>query len=343
MGTLSESVIEYTKLYSSQYSQELPKADLGNYVEAVRQQRGRLANRDYHKWDSSIQGYLRPNKSLDELTSYLYTNTYIYCGVKKIDTPIYQTYRESEFYSEFVNKEADFNSDYSTWKYIYIPLEYPLKNNYLPSLLTWNTDKQKLGYEAPNFYYLESLSAESWPSFYTLVTESLGHPYLGSSFVFSGHIVEQGDGSLLYEYTEIENNYGCIGETYMSPLRPSYLDFPFGIPQPGGLVREDCSLDLIGSYPSYGVFPYLGRFTGYATTDLYNRMRKLYLYEREDKSTFLYEAPPSLYSRSLIENFIDQAAIYLSTNESKQSISIRQKSNSPATIQLSVRATWRLE
>lgn len=326
MGILSQSVVEYTSHYFKAYPPALIEQDIEGYVEDVRDQRGRLFNRDKQKYESSISGYQYPRKTLAETLDDLYRDTYIYCGVKRIEASLYREYPYEDLYYEFLTKDRDVALEYGSWQYIYIPISQELKPGYVPTIFYWDTEELYGEHKIPDYDYLINLEASSWPHQYTLLTESLGHPYLGPTFVFTGSIVQQGDDSVLYEYVETDDHYSSKGSKWLSPLRPFYLDFPFGIPQEQELEKDNCLSSLTGLSPKKGSYPFIGTFTGYTTTKRYNPTIKFYLYERQDGSTFLLEEEPHQYSRLFINLTINEASLHIIAEEASQSIEIIEDS-----------------
>lgn len=320
--SISESVSTYMSHYKTHVGSALyNEEDIDAYIEQVRLQRSRAANRNYHKYDDSIHGYASPDISLLQLKDELSSNKYRYCGVKETNLSLYKIYPYSKLYFEFISTAKDTDGSYASSQFIYIPIEdIDEIKHLLPTLTSWDTEKLLISNSYPSTLYLKPVSADRWPHNYYLLTDNLIHPFLGSDFVFNGRIVEQGDGSMLYEYRAISNNYCNEGSIWVSQLRPQYLDYPFGIPQENDLFLDRCSSNLIRQYPSKGYFPFYGAFTGYITTDNYSRHKQFYLYERIDGSTFLSEERPHSYSRDFIQSFISPN--YLNLYESKTKFSI---------------------
>lgn len=323
MGILSQSVIEFNQHYLAHKPSVTITEDLDTYIEEVRLQRARRVNRDYQKYEDVIHGYKAPSISLEELKKDLSLHNYEYCGIKETKLSLYRNYPNSNLYYEFISTSRSVDGSYPSYQFIYIPIEDREIDDKLPTLLTW--DGTKVAYLKPSELYLKPITIDSWSHYYSFITDGLIHPYLGPSFLFNGRLVEQGDGSVLYEYIENSNRYSSEGSIWVSQLRPQYLDFPFGIPQEGDLEIDDCISDLITLYPERGSFPFLGSFTGYTTTKQYNRNKRLFLYERTDGSTFLSENKPSLLIREVLNYFVNPNYIRLDAPSSSSIVRRRKQ------------------
>lgn len=304
MGILSQSVKEF----STHYKNELPSfdkaEDIETYVEEVRLQRDKRSNKNYQKYEDGIDGFNASSLSIDDLIEELTKYQYRYCGVKETRLSLYKTYPNSNLYYEFISTFRSVDDSYPSYQFIYIPIEEQEKViDLLPTVLIWDADNNYITYESPSTLYLKPLKIDLWPHYYSYISNNeLIHPFLSSSFVFNGKMVEQGDGSILYEYIEVNNLYSSKGSVWVSTLRPQYLDFPYGIPQKDDLQYEECLLELIGSYPTKGTFPFIGGFTGYISTESYSK-KKLFLYKRIDGSCFFSEERPHSFSKYLINYF----------------------------------------
>lgn len=273
------------------------------------------------------------------------SNPYLYNDINiinnnflNIDVPIaYDPFkrkvqREETLVWEFVDKSYfDSSESRDRWKYLYLPIN----NSYIdqidiPKIGYWNLDNQlTIDYIYPNKEYITTNTAKDWSFHYKLVTEGNRHPFL-NGFISTGRCVLQGyEGEILYEYADIKGYYGFRNTLYISNLKPLNQPYPLGIPKVGDLIFDECTANLIGLYPIYGLIPYeVGRYTGYKTTNKYHPKKTFYLYETFNRNTFLSEAIPHIYAKDFINIAFRKLGLYkgdliLSSEDSKDSIYIK--------------------
>lgn len=311
-----------------------------DYAIGVREQR--LKYPLSPKYDLDVSGFSSTSLSLSDIVRSILNEDYVFVGTRRIpnsySSELYSRERDtiyndvnlindafisgdsffynspnlssdsSDIHWEFVNKQGLSDpASIGTWKFLYVPVSKRLAvalSSKLPRTLTWDSTIPTSYLAYPDYLYLIPVSANEWPFTSSLISDGLSSPSTGS-MVFTGQVVSQADGSILYEYSDTDQAYGALYSLYMSPARPLGLDFPLGLPKSGDLVYDSCLVDLIGYYPSKGYLPYVGAFTGYVTTSEYSPYTTYYLYERADGSTFLLEYPPHSYARDYISIAIE--------------------------------------
>jgi len=255
------------------------------------------------------------------------SNPYLYNDVNIIndefintDVPIaYDPFRrkvqrEETLVWEFVNKGYFTDSDdRDRWKYLYLPININYVNQInIPKIGYWNLDNQlTIDFLYPSKEYILVNDVSSWDFHYKLVTGGNTHPFL-KGFVFTGRCVVQGyKGEILYEYSDIDGVYGFKYTLYLSNLKPLTLSYPLGVPKEGDLIFDECTANLIGLYPIYGLIPNeIGKYTGYRTTTNYHPNKTFYLYETFNRNTFLSEAIPHVYAKDFIDIALKKLGIY---------------------------------
>lgn len=175
--------------------------------------------------------------------------------------------------------------------YLYVPANesyYQYLADKVPAYRWWG--RTEYGTTFPYRDYIAPISIDKWGEYYELISTDIPHPYYKGLY-FTGYVTTQGDGQIIYEYVDARGYIGPIGTRYSSDIRPNGIDFPLGIPSEGQLIKDDC---LPYTFPEYGYEAWAGKYVGYKTTSRYHPTQTFYLYERDDASVFLYEAPSSL-------------------------------------------------
>ncbi len=243
----------------------------------------------------------------------------------------------SQIFYEFVNTTIKAYSDFTDYRFLYIPVTpattKQLKGK-LPSLTTWDLKAQTIQVWSPMAIAIVDSSADRWPDFYSLEVEDCYHPYL-PDFYFTGRVVNQRNSKVLYEYFDSAGLYGVQDGIYMSVLRPVNLDFPLGVPS--DLVMDDCLKELIGCGPTSGHLDQVGQFTGYVTTAAYHPKVTFHLYEREDGTGFLSESLPHPKANAYIEQAyliskIKRPGIKLTSSEGNQTLGLTQTTTPSETL-----------
>jgi hypothetical protein len=306
------------------------------YFNEIKEQQ--IRSKKYPKYEVDIRPHVYTDIELPEVIRQIQTGEYTYIGVRKIEDEIYEDslslerdtlynnrnqindgfisgdsyiysevteYGSNNLYWEFYSPSlygAELDKEYR--RFLYVPIRPNLAlllKAQLPFIYNWDSRpiKPLIWNQYPYKEYVINASAEDWPCFYSSVVDDLTHPFV-KGFYFTGKMILNAEGTILYEYTDIEGIYGIKDELYTSPLQPIELDFPLGKPKPGDIIYDQCLDSLLGFYPSYGSIPYIGQFTGYISTSSYNPYQTYYLYKRKDGSVFLHPAPPSSYAQTVI-------------------------------------------
>lgn len=337
--------------------------DYSSYYDLVKEQQAR--NPSYPKWEPYILPSVYTDLSLREAVQRVIQGRYLYISTRQIDEDIYDDLLELEqdtlyndvniindsfisgdssiysitqevsndIYWEFYSPSIDEDPRFS--RYLYIPVTPSLSKvlkSLLPSILSWDVRaiKPQVWVDYPHKLYVRDNASTDWPCHYNLISDDLYHPY-HKGFLFSGKAILNADNSILYEYTDIEGKYGIKDQLYLSSLLPIGMEFPLGQPKPSTLIYDSCLDHLLGLYPSYGYLPYIGSFTGYITTTLYNPYQTYYLYERVDGSTFLSPAIPHSYAQATINRGLElyglsQGGLQLNAGMAIDSIQVEDRS-----------------
>jgi hypothetical protein len=213
---------------------------------------------------------------------------------------------------EFVKGGAP-NDPIINREYLYLPVAAYTGSvmELIPSIGYWKGPAPLrigiIGTLIPDRELLLPSNHKDYGEWYNTTSVGVGTSPLLPGLTFTGAVVVLGDGELLYEYQDLAGTYSMRGMLYMSPLRPDDHQYPLGRPKPGDLILDDCI--PLGGYPHSATLPWVGRSTGYKTTDNYHPTRTYYLYEDRYGGTFLHESPPSKDVWPLIEELLGDGGI----------------------------------
>jgi hypothetical protein len=287
-----------------------------NYIELIRLQQS--YNLDRPKLDSLINSF-SPFYTESEAISEVLNLPYTLLSCKQFD---------SNYYWEFILNNNI--TEFKNFKFIYILANltnFNLLKSKLPYFYSWDINKQVNLIYLNKPYYLDT-DASSWgQSYFINLAKGFKHSFL-PTWEFTGYIVLSNT-QILYEYVDTLGWCTPKELKYLSPLRPSNLNFPLGYPNSNSLTLDDCYNQDLNLYPNTGDSYFAGKYIGQYTNSLYNKHIKFWLYQNSN-ATFLLEYPPAHNTESsglsAIYQANNQAKIRLFT-ESTSSFTLTQTSN----------------
>ena len=261
-------------------------------------------------WRLTTTRQIRSNpnyfKYLDRYRSLQYTlpleeiyqrySDWMFLGVVEVDARLYSTGTDLEPLETIQAYELMYAPQVKAFledcKFLYLPVDSFDENSVLyssiPSLEEWGPESEEIVQVRPLKQPLLMTQPISM-AYCTVISGNLYHPFY-PAHAYSGRTYLSPSGVLLYEYFDNAGYYSPLDSILIAPQRPFFLDFPLGVPTGGQLVQVSSSAE--GLYPERGRGDHQGIYTGYQTTERYDR-RPWYLYERADRTTFLSEQPPT--------------------------------------------------
>jgi hypothetical protein len=304
-------------LYLKQF-QESPEPLFSEYVKQINSQRA--LNPNFPKLKDSLPFISKTKYTSAEITNIVLSDSFYYQGITEI---------AKKTYWEF----CDIASSPVNNRFAYIEVSesnLALISSELPALYQTNNSTNKVESVYPTSANLFQPNPEKINRYNSLVTGDLTHPLL-PGFYFSGRIYILYS-SLYYEYFDNRGIYGVKNQTYISNLRPLYLDFPTGLPARDNIYTDECLEQLRGFPPTIYADDQKGVFTSYvykipvgnySSRDL-KPETLFYIYKREDNTIFASSSAPIKEYLLLDTN----PSIDISTLNSTHKLSITQQSPS---------------
>jgi len=294
--------------------------NITNYISQVRLQQAIQVL--YPKQDLILSDFYLPYTE-EEAYQYLINLPFTYLSCK---------YLGNQYYWEFVNSNNITN--FEDLQFVYISATQANFNRLkdkIPYYSSWNEAKEvELIYPTKN--YLIEANSVSWGSSYLVnVSSGFTHSFL-PTFEFTGRVCLLNQ-TLLYEYKDLKGYYSVKDFYYLSPLRPTDLNYPLGIPTENQLIVDECQLE--NSYPISGDSYFVGEYQYQYTDSSYNSHIKFYLYANSTSQFLLQQSPKLDYkgtALSVLSLVGIEPTLILPTTESNQSFTISQSSTNTLTI-----------
>jgi hypothetical protein len=303
----------------------------------------------YPKQDSILSDFYLPYTE-EEAYQYLINLPFTYLSCK---------YLGNQYYWEFINSNSIDN--FEDLQFVYIPATQSNFNRLQTKILYYSTStlneaqgiitqtnfnklQSKIPYYSkwneakeveliyPTKNYLIEANSVSWGSSYSInVSSGFSHPFL-PTFDFTGRVCLLNQ-TLLYEYKDLKGYYSVKDSYYLSPLRPTDLSYPLGIPTESQLTTDECQLE--NSYPTSGDSYFVGEYQYQYTNSSYNPHIKFYLYANST-SQFLLQQPPKLDYKGTVLSTLSliciEPTLILPTTPIDQSFTITQSSTTTLTM-----------
>ena len=310
---------------------------LSNYLKLIAEQRlqNPLHPKDYRL--NSLPKFTKTShKAIEELVRWSNSQ---FTGVIERQIPLYPDVNDTYYY-EFVDLGVRTKTDFTDWKFFYIPVSKyddliaAARTGILPSYKVYNVDTASVDTILTKSPPLTPFTRPN-STFFNLPIVSNLHPLL-SNFIFTGHSFLDKQGFMIYEYNDFKKFMDDITVTYYSKLRPLNFFIPSSLVEEYALEDDFSNLSLISKPPSYlelyTNLPTL-KFSGKSTTQEFNKFRKWYEYNRYIDGfpfdTVILPYAPTPLSIDFVNVEVNNASMSLVFNQviNTQSLSLNQVSS----------------